>query len=91
MPKKDTAALQALKGELKTKLAALTKEKGSKREDFREAKKRLRRVTRRLKVIDLAANKGKKKAEGETPAAPAAGTGEKPAEQKPAEQPAGQT
>jgi len=85
MPKKDTAALQKLKGELKTKLAALKKEKDAKRHDYRDAKKKLRRVARRLKVQALASQKGKKKTE--EPAASAAPA----AETKPAEQPAGQT
>jgi hypothetical protein len=79
MPNKDMTALQQQKGELKTKLAGLKKEKAAKRKDFLETKKQLRRVARKLKVRTLAAAKHAPKAAAAAPATPAA------------EQPAGQT
>ena len=73
MPIMDTTALQQKKGELKTKLAGLKKEKDSKRKDFREAKKQLRRVARKLKIRALAAAKiAKKPVEAAAAEAPAA-------------------
>lgn len=67
MPRKDQSALQQEKDVLKKKLSGLRSEKSAKLKAFRKAKKRLRRVGRKLKLM-----KGPAKPE-QAAAAPAEG------------------
>jgi hypothetical protein len=65
MPKKDLAAMQEAKANLKKKMAELRPAKKEKLKEFRKAKKELRRVARRIKVSQQIAAKTKPKtAEG---------------------------